>query len=143
MLPNLEEFQHAQIKLHLSGGREGVPAKTERTRRQRKCAAAVSIEASQRIDWPAASDDQNRSRFNVAEQPGDHARGLLALFFIRERQVKSPAEYEPMPLIVGRESPIGMERVRVFWLLVKVRSVVDSFGNRVAPRERNLIREPS
>lgn len=60
MLPDLEEFQHAQIKLHLSGGREGVPAKTERTRRQRKFAAAVSIEASQRIDWPAAPNYQDR-----------------------------------------------------------------------------------
>src|SRR6266571_8153084 len=66
MLSNLEEFQHPQIKLHLTGSNEGVPAKTERTRRQRKCAAAVSIEASQRIDWPAAPNNQDRSDFNVA-----------------------------------------------------------------------------
>jgi len=92
---------------------------------------------------PAASDRQNRSRFNVAKQSGDHPGGLLALFRIRERQVESPAEYEPMPLIIGRQSPFGMERVRVFWLFVEVGSVVNGFGKRVAPGKRNLIREPS
>ena len=30
----------------------------------------------------------------------DHSRGLFAVFLISERQVKRPAEYEPMPLIV-------------------------------------------
>src|SRR6202047_3708893 len=143
MLPNLEEFQHAQIKLHLSRGRERIPAKTERTGRKRKCAAAVGIEASQRIDGPAASNYQNRSRFNVAEQLGDHARGLLALFLVSERQVESPAEYEPMPLIVGRQSPLGMQRVRVFRLFVEVGSVVNGFGKRVAAGKRHLIGESS
>jgi hypothetical protein len=104
MLPDLEEFQHAQIRLHLSGGRKGVP---------------VRIEASQRIDWPATSNHQNRSRFNVAEQLGDHSRGLLTLLLVSERQVKSPAEYEPMPLIVGRQSTVGTEQVRVFWCSLK------------------------
>ena len=107
MFPNLEEFQHAQIKLHLSGSGERIPPKPKGTRRQRKRAATVRIEASQRIDGPAASDRQNRSRFNVAEQFGDHPGGLLALFRISERQVESPAEYEPMPLIIGRQSPFG------------------------------------
>src|SRR5260370_7102941 len=90
------------------------------------------MEASQGIDGPAASDYQNRSRFNVAEQLGDHPRGLLALFLVSERQVESPAEYEPMPLIVGRQSPLGMERVRVFWLFVEVRSLLNGFGTRIA-----------
>ena len=36
-LTDSEEFQHTQVKLHLSGARERVPAKTEGTRRQRKC----------------------------------------------------------------------------------------------------------
>src|SRR6267143_7234180 len=96
MLPNLEELQHTQIKLHLTGCGEGVAAETEGTRRQRKCATMVCVEASQRIDRPAASDHHNRSRLNVAEQLGDHPRGFLALFLLSERQVKRPAEYEPM-----------------------------------------------
>src|SRR6266852_3185681 len=54
VLSDLEEFQNTQIAFHLSGSREGVPFKTERTRRQRNCAAAVSIEAGQRIDGPPA-----------------------------------------------------------------------------------------
>jgi len=100
VLTDFEEFQHTQIQLHLTGSGQGVPAKPKGTRRQRKCVATVRIEASQGIDRPAASDDQNRSRFNVAEQLGHHPRRLLALFLIGERQVESPAEYEPMPLIV-------------------------------------------
>src|SRR3984893_2784728 len=143
VLPNLQEFQRAQIKLHLTVSSQGVPAKPKGTRRQRKCAATVRIEASQRIDGPAASDYQNRSRFHVAEQLGDHPRGLLALFLVSERQVESPAEYEPMPLIVGRQSPLGMERVRVFWLFVEVGSVVNGLGKSVAAGKRHLIRESS
>jgi hypothetical protein len=112
VLANLEELQHTQIKLHLAGGNETAPAKTERARRQRGCAAAVSIEASQRIDWSAAPDYQERRGFNVAEQPGDQPRGLLALFLITERQVKRPAEYEPMPLIVRGQSPFGNAKWR-------------------------------
>src|SRR5712671_4667259 len=120
MLPNLEEFQHPQIKLHLTRSNEGVPAKPQRTRRQRKCAAATGIEASQRIDGPAATNYQDRSRLNVAEQLGNHPGGLLALFLICEWQVKGPAEDQPMSLIVGRQGPFRMERIRVFGLLVKV-----------------------
>src|SRR6267378_442408 len=48
-----------------------------------------------------------------------------------------------MPLVIGRQSPLRTERVRVFWLFVKVRSIVDSLGNRVASGKGNLIREPS
>src|ERR1700687_3199325 len=105
VLTDFEELQHTQIQLDLSGCSEGVPAKPKGTRRQRNCAAAVRIEASQRMDCPAASDCQNGSRFNIAEQLGDHPRGLLAVFLICERQVESPAEYEPMSLIVGRQRP--------------------------------------
>jgi len=85
MLADFEEFQHTQVKLHLSGARKRVPAEIEGTSRQRKCATAVRVEAGQRIDRPAASDYQNRSRFNVSEQLGDQSRGLLALFLIGER----------------------------------------------------------
>src|ERR1700692_1554935 len=127
----------------MPGSNEGVPAKPKRTRRQRKCAATVRIEASQRIDWPAASDYEDGSRFNVAEHLGDHPRGLPPFFFVREREIKSPAEYKPMPLIVGRQSSFGMEQVRVFRLFVEVGSVVNGLGKRVASGKRNLIREPS
>src|SRR5216684_741465 len=140
MLTNFEEFQHAQIKLHLSGGGERIPAKPKGTGRQRKCAATARIEASQRIDRPSASDYQNRSCFNVAKHLRDRPRGLLAHFLICEWEIESPAEYEPMPLIVRRQSPFGMQRVRVFWLFVKVGSIVNSFGNRVASGKRHLIR---
>jgi hypothetical protein len=92
MLTDLEELQHANIKLPLSGGRERIPTKPEGTGRERKCAATARIEASQRVDRPFASDDQNRSRFNVAEQLRDRPRGLLALFLICEWEFKSPAE---------------------------------------------------
>src|SRR5258708_1661889 len=143
MLTNLEEFQQAQVELHLSRRGKRVPTETEGTRGRRNGAIPVRIEAGQGIDGPTASDYQNRSRFNVAEQLRDHPRGLLALFLIYEREIKSPAEYEPMPLIVGGQSPFGMQQVWVFWLFVKVGSVVNRFGNGVAARKRNLIREPS
>src|SRR5260370_24361428 len=48
-----------------------------------------------------------------------------------------------MPLIVGRQSAFGMERVRVFWLFVEVGSVINRCGKRIAPGKRHLIREPS
>src|SRR5437016_12489613 len=102
MFANLEEFQHPQIKLHLTGSNEGVPGKTERTRRQRKCATAVSIEASQRIDGPAAANYQDRSGFNVAEKLRDHSAGFLGLLLVSEREIESSTEHEPMLLIVGR-----------------------------------------
>jgi hypothetical protein len=54
--------------------------------------------------------------------PEDQSRGLLAAFLISEGQVKRPAEYEPMPLVVSRQGPFGVKGVRAFWLFVKVGS---------------------
>src|SRR5207245_10374875 len=101
MRPKLEECQHWQIELQLTGGNEGVPAKTERTSGRRKCATAVCVEASQRINWPAAPNYQNRSDLNVAGNLRDNSRRGLGLLFVSERKVKSPAQHEPMPLSVG------------------------------------------
>src|SRR5258708_1158937 len=79
MLTDFEELQHTQIQLHLTGSSLGVPPKPKRTRKKRKCGPPVRIEASQRVDWPAASEYQNRSRFNVAEQLAEHTTLVVSL----------------------------------------------------------------
>src|SRR3984893_8980681 len=143
MLSDLEEFQHAQITLHLNRGQQGVASNPERTRRQRKRTAVVSIEASQGIDGPAAPNYQYRSDLKVAEEFRSNCGGLFGLVFVSERKIESPAEHESMPLIVGRQCVFGADQVRVFRLLIKVGSVINSFGYRVAARKLDLPRESS
>src|SRR5260370_3007445 len=48
-----------------------------------------------------------------------------------------------MPLIVGRQSAFGMERVRVFWLFVEVGRLINRYEKLIAPGKRHLIRELS
>src|SRR5579863_1408910 len=102
MLANFEKLQHTQVQLRLRSRSQRISFKIEWARRLRNGTTAVRIKASERVDRPAASNCQNRSRFDIPEQLGDCPGRLFALVLISEREIESPAEHEPVPLVVGR-----------------------------------------
>src|SRR5437763_802007 len=89
-----------------------------------ECTVVISIESSERIDGPAATNHHDRRSFNVVEQLCYQTAPVVALLLFSKWQIECSTEDQPVPLVVQRYRTFGTNRVGIFRLLIKIGSVI-------------------
>src|SRR6266496_1709767 len=102
-------FKCAQIKIDEARCAYSVSRKTERARRNGKCAASFLVASGQCVDWSSTAKSHDWRDFDVAQDFAQENVFLIycpLLFFLTKGKIEERTEHESMPDILTRKAAL-------------------------------------